>query len=143
MGDLGKNFSRYEVQCSCGCGASWVSPKLIEKLQHVRDVVGKPMTITSGVRCESFNASIKGSLVSSHMPDADGMGLAVDIACITSKARYEMVDVAIKFFRRIGDSISYDASVTARVYDHEGRNVTSGVCELSSKVFDGLRGAGD
>ncbi len=102
MGDLSKNFSHYEVQCSCGCGASWVSPKLLEKLQHVRDVVGKPMTITSGVRCEAFNSSIKGSLVSSHMPDADGMGLAVDIACTTSKARYEMVDVAIKFFRRIG-----------------------------------------
>ena len=36
------------------------------------------------------------------MPNEDGMGLAVDIACTTSKARYEMVDVAIKFFRRIG-----------------------------------------
>ena len=102
MDDLSNNFSRYEVQCSCGCGASWVSPRLIEKLQHVRDVFGKPMTITSGVRCESFNASIKGSLVSSHMPDADGMGLAVDIACTSSKARFEMVDVAIKIFRRIG-----------------------------------------
>ena len=102
MGDLSRNFSRYEVQCSCGCGASWVSPKLIEKLQHVRDVLGKPMTITSGVRCESFNKSINGSLVSSHMPDADGMGLAVGIACTTSQARYKMVDVAIKFFRRIG-----------------------------------------
>ena len=54
LGDLSKNFSRYEVQCSCGCGASWVSPKLIEKSQHVRDVVGKPMTITSGVRCEAI-----------------------------------------------------------------------------------------
>ena len=75
---------------------------LIEKLQIVRDIIDKPMTITSGVRCESFNASIKGSLVSSHMPNEDGMGLAVDIACTTSKARYEMVDVAIKFFRRIG-----------------------------------------
>ena len=32
MGGLSKNFFRYEVQCSCGCGASWVSPKLIEKL---------------------------------------------------------------------------------------------------------------
>ena len=62
MGDLSKNFSRYEVQCSCGCGASWVSPKLLEKLQHVRDVVGKPMTIISGVRCEAFNSKIKGSL---------------------------------------------------------------------------------
>ena len=102
MGDLSRNFSRYEVQCSCGCGASWVSPKLIEKLQHVRDVLGKPMTITNGVRCESFNASINGSLVSSHMPDADGMGLAVDIACINSIDRYELVEVAQKFFKRIG-----------------------------------------
>ena len=99
---LSKKFSHYEVQCSCGYGASWVSPKLIEKLQHVRDVLGKPMTITSGVRCEAFNASINGSLVSSHMPDADGMGLVVDIACTTSQARYKMVDVAIKFLRRIG-----------------------------------------
>ena len=102
MGDLSKNFSRYEVQCSCGCGAIWVSPKLTEKLQHVRDVLGKSMTITSGVRCESFNKSINGSLVSSHMPDADGMGLAVDIACINSIDRYELVEVAQKFFKRIG-----------------------------------------
>ena len=36
------------------------------------------------------------------MPNEDGMGLSVDIACTTSQARYEMVDVAIKFFRRIG-----------------------------------------
>jgi len=36
MGDLSNNFSRYDVQCSCGCGTSLVSPKLIEKLQHVR-----------------------------------------------------------------------------------------------------------
>ncbi len=56
------------------------------------------MTITSGVRCEAFNSSIKGSLVSSHMPNEDGVKLAVDIACTTSQARYEMVDVAIKFF---------------------------------------------
>ena len=102
MVDLSKNFSRYEVHCSCGCGASWVSPKLIEKLQHVRDVVGKPMTITSGVRCEAFNSSINGSLVSSHMPDADRMGLAVDIACTNSIDRYELVEVAQKFFKRIG-----------------------------------------
>ena len=102
MGGLSKNFFRSEVQCSCGCGASWVSPKLIEKLQHVRDILGKRMTITSGVRCEAFNSSIKGSLVSSHMPNEDGVGLAVDIACTTSQARYEMVDIAIKFFKRIG-----------------------------------------
>jgi hypothetical protein len=102
MGDLSKNFSRYEVRCSCGCNASWISPVLIEKLQHVRDVIDKPMLITSGVRCEEFNTSINGSLISSHMPDSEGMGLAVDIACTSSQSRFEMVDVAIKYFRRIG-----------------------------------------
>ena len=77
---------------------------MIEKLQHVRDVINKPITITSGVRCKSFNTKIRGSLVSSHMPNEDGMGLAVDIACVKSQARFEMVDVAVKFFRRIGIS---------------------------------------
>ena len=73
MGDLSKNFSRYEVRCSCGCDASWISPVLIEKLQSVREIIDKPKTITSGVRCETFNSENKGSLVSSHMPDAGGM----------------------------------------------------------------------
>jgi hypothetical protein len=102
MGDLSKNFSRYEVRCSCGYDASWISPVLTKKLQSVREIIDKPKTITSGVRCETFNSENKGSLVSSHMPDADGMGLAVDIAYTTYQARYEMFDVAIKYFRGIG-----------------------------------------
>jgi len=42
MGDLSKNFSRYEIQCSCGCDAKWISPELIKKLQHVRDIIANP-----------------------------------------------------------------------------------------------------
>ena len=80
MGDLSKNFSHYEFEYSCGCGFSCVSPRLIEKLKHVRDVINKPITVTSGVCCESFNTKIKVSLVSSHMPNDEVMGLAVDIA---------------------------------------------------------------
>ena len=60
------------------------------------------MTITSGVRCESFNLSTKGRLVSSHMPDSDRIGLAVYIACTNSIDRYELVEVVQKFFKRIG-----------------------------------------
>ena len=59
------------------------------------------MTITSGVRCESFNASIKGSLVSSRIPDSDRIGLAADIACTNSIDRYELVKVAQKLFKLI------------------------------------------
>ena len=41
---------------------------------------------------------------SSHIPDSYGLGQAVDISCTTSKHRYELVQVAQKFFNRIGIS---------------------------------------
>ena len=41
------------------------------------------------------------------MPDLEGMGLAVDIACTSSQSRFEMLDVAIKYFRRTGKAGEY------------------------------------
>jgi len=112
MGDLSKNFSRLEVQCPCGCGANLINSFLIEKLQKVRNIIGRPIIITSGVRCEFYNTSIKASMNSSHIPDSYGIGNAVDIACTTSKDRYELVEVAQKFFKRIGISGgSYGGSI--------------------------------
>ena len=104
MGDLSKNFSRLEIMCPCSCGANRISPLLIEKLQKVRNIIGRSIIITSGVRCEFYNASIKASMNSSHIPDEHGIGNAVDIACTNSKDRYELVEVAQKFFKRIGIS---------------------------------------
>ena len=104
MGDLSENFSSLEVMCPCGCGANKISSILIEKLQKVRNIIGTSIIITSGVRCEFYNASIKASPSSSHIPDGYGIGNAVDIACTTSKYRYELVQVAQKFFNRIGIS---------------------------------------
>ena len=79
MGDLSKNFSSLEVMCPCSCGADKISPVLIEKLQNVRNITGIPIIITSGVRCEFYNTSIKASMNSSHIPDGYGIGNAVDI----------------------------------------------------------------
>ena len=104
MGDLSKNFSKLEFQCPCSCGANKISSVLIEKLQKARNIIDRPIVITSGVRCEFYNASIKASMNSSHIPDEHGSGNAVDIACTTSKHRYELIQVAQKFFNRIGIS---------------------------------------
>ena len=104
MGDLSKNFSKLEIMCPCGCGTDKISPVLIEKLQKVRNIIGRPLIITSGVRCEFYNESIKASMSSSHVPDDSGTGNAVDIACTNSNERYELVEVAQKFFQRIGIS---------------------------------------
>jgi len=90
--------------CPCGCGANKISSILIEKLQKVRNIIGLPIIITSGVRCEFYNTSIKASMNSSHIPDSYGMGNTVDIACTNSKDRYELVELSQKFFNRIGIS---------------------------------------
>ena len=111
MGDLSENFSKLEIMCPCSCGADKISSVLIEKLQKVRNIIGLPIIITSGVRCEFYNASIKASMNSSHIPASYGMGNAVDIACTTSKYRYELIQVAQKFFNRISFGGSYGGFV--------------------------------
>ena len=104
MGDLSENFSKLEIMCSCSCGADKISPVLIEKLQKVRNIIGRPIIITSRVRCEFYNVSIKASMNSSYIPDDHGIGNAVDIACTNSKDRYELVERAQEFFKKIGIS---------------------------------------
>ena len=69
----------------CSCGTDKISPVLIEKLQKVRNIIGRLIIITSGVRCEFYNASIKASMNSSYIPDDHGIGNAVDIASQIAK----------------------------------------------------------
>lgn len=47
-------------------------------LQPARDIVGFPMTITSGFRCEALNKAVGGSKTSQHPK-----GEAADIQCFT------------------------------------------------------------
>lgn len=61
-----KNFSRYEFDCPCGCGTQMVDPELAEKLQRIRDVVGKKIKITSGYRCLKRNQDAGGGTNSRH-----------------------------------------------------------------------------
>lgn len=63
---LTKNFSRYEFDCPCGCGTQMVDPELAEKLQRIRDVVGKKIKITSGYRCLKRNQYAGGGTNSRH-----------------------------------------------------------------------------
>ena len=97
-----KNFSRSEFACQCGCGADQVTDELAIKLQLLRDLLGKPIKITSGVRCLGHNIDIGGSKNSSHIPKDDGKGRAVDIACDNSPFRKNVICCATEYFNRIG-----------------------------------------
>lgn len=74
MGDLTRSFSRWEFACRCGCGADHVDPELVRNLQLLRDQVGLPINVNSGVRCAKHNKAERGKPKSYHL-----VGKAADI----------------------------------------------------------------
>ena len=45
---LSKNFTRKDFKCPCGCSRQMVDSELVEKLQAIRDKLGKAIKVTSG-----------------------------------------------------------------------------------------------
>lgn len=64
---ISKNFARFEFACHCNCGADTIDAGLIKVLQEIRDHFGKPVTVTSGVRCIRHNARVGGVSNSQHL----------------------------------------------------------------------------
>jgi len=71
---LSKNFRLSEFECHDGNHEVMLSGKLVEKLQQLRDAIGKPITIAAGYRNKTHNAAVGGSPNSRHL-----LGEAVDI----------------------------------------------------------------
>lgn len=77
MGDLTKNFSRWEFACkgiNCCGGSAPVDLALVEGLQELRDKLNTPINIISGFRCLTHNKRENGSRYSQHT-----LAKAVDI----------------------------------------------------------------
>lgn len=67
-----KHFKRAEFACDCGgryCNGfpEEMDMGLIKLLDKLRDYYGKPITITSGVRCKKRNAEVGGISNSEHL----------------------------------------------------------------------------
>ncbi len=77
MGDLSTHFSRREFACKgrkcCGHSAP-VDATLVLGLQALRDMVGAPLRISSGFRCNRHNKAIGGAKKSYHT-----VGMAADV----------------------------------------------------------------
>lgn len=68
------DFHLREYACQC-CGRySPLTVELVLALQELRDLIGKPIHVNSGVRCANHNASVGGSKSSQHLT-----GRAVDV----------------------------------------------------------------
>jgi len=90
------NFSREEFACNC-CGANDIKDELIDRLQIVREMYGKPMRINSGHRCEQANRAAGSRSTSSHV-----IGEAADIGCTNSSERDKLVGYLRTQFQRMG-----------------------------------------
>lgn len=74
-----KNFKVEEFKCKCGCGEMRISPTVLLVCQLVRDKFKKPVTISSGSRCSSYNEKVGGVSDSQHKVKGDGYTHAADI----------------------------------------------------------------
>lgn len=70
-------FSRTEVACKCGCGFDSMDVETLRIADEVREFVGRPITPSSGCRCETHNRTEGGSKRSQHVR-ARAMDLPVD-----------------------------------------------------------------
>ena len=103
MGDLTLHFSSAEFACRCGrsecpySDGSMIHLPLVWKLEEVRTLYGKPLHITSGLRCTEYNKQVGGKPDSAHLK-----GLAADILCTTSRERGQLLRIVLIHFNRIG-----------------------------------------
>jgi uncharacterized protein YcbK (DUF882 family) len=101
MTKLTEHFTKEEFDCKCGCGNGDViiSENLVNELECVRVHYGKPIKITSGIRCLSHNQAIGSRDTSSHLK-----GLAADIYCEDMRTRLELVKKLLRDgeFTRLG-----------------------------------------
>jgi uncharacterized protein YcbK (DUF882 family) len=85
-----RHFAPDEYQCHCGrpeCDApKELDSILAERLDALRESLGRPLLLTSGIRCAFWNAHEGGAPDSKHLS-----GQAVDIACTDDRLRYELL----------------------------------------------------
>ena len=92
-----KHFKHEEFQCSCGCGFNEINPILVQKLDILRELLGMPLKIHSGCRCEAYNKKVGGKTDSAHT-----RGKAADIGINGGVMRYAFLLLALKHFKRVG-----------------------------------------
>jgi len=81
-------LSEYTCKCGCGLPPSFddgipdIYEEFFDDFSVIRGAWGKPITISSGYRCPTYNASIGGSLMSAHC-----FGLALDLDVLPAEVQ--------------------------------------------------------
>ena len=90
MGDIGEYFDKKEFACKDGCGFDEVSPRLVKVLDRTREILNRPLVITSACRCHDHNRAEGGKENSAHVK-----GLAADLKVNGARERFEVIEAAL------------------------------------------------
>ena len=85
MGDLSPHFSKAEMACRC-CGELKIEKRLVDALERLRGLAGKPIKIHDAYRCARHNQEVGGVTDSEH---TRGMAADLDISGLTLQQMYE------------------------------------------------------
>ena len=118
-GGISAHFNKTEFRCGCGgryCNGyngKNVSTSLLNILEKLRSYYGRPIVITSGIRCQKYNDSLRGSIKNS----AHIQGKAADI-----------------YIRGITDTVSGRAQVKRLAYQYGAKYVYYGTSNMGNAV---------
>ena len=91
------NYNEFDSPDELGSGKN-MNCDLLEMIDKAREIYGKPIRVNSGYRTQSHNHKVGGVDSSSHLK-----GLAIDVACVRSSDRFEMLTALLEVgFNRIG-----------------------------------------
>lgn len=85
MGDLSAHFSKAELACRC-CGELKIDTRLVDALEELRKLTGKPIVVHDAYRCARHNQEVGGVTDSEH---TRGLAADVDIPGLSLQQMYE------------------------------------------------------
>lgn len=116
MAKISDHFDSNEFKCKC-CGQlpkGGMNPELIALLEDIRAKLDKPISITSGYRCESHNMKCGGKPKSQHM-----LGNAADIQVSGVSAAEVHMFIEHNFYKRAVGLGKYPSFTHVDVRDGE------------------------
>ena len=103
------SFRWSELACKCGCGTIFIEDAAIDKLQMLRDIIGRPIIINSSARCPRHNARVGGAPKSQHRATKIRPATAFDIS-LRGVNKQDIIDAArLVGFKGLG--INYNCFV--------------------------------
>lgn len=90
--NLTKNFTMDELKCK-HCGKCEMQFDLLNSLQTLRDLFGKPLRISSGYRCEEHNKAVGGAEDSQH---TKGVAVDIDTSRMSASDKLNLLELITK-----------------------------------------------